>query len=579
MLIKKLMAIIFGVVMALAVMSAVVVLMLQNKVDSLGAAAEQRYKSYQVADELRQSSDDLTRLGRTYVITGDDKYERMYMDILDIRNGKKPRPENYHTIYWDLVLQYGSKPKPDGNSVAINQIMEDLGFSQQEFQLLKEAQGNSDALVGLEVKAMNAVKGQFIDSSTGKYSKKAEPDFKLARELLHSLKYHQEKAKIMKPIDQFFTQLEARTRSNFEASLSGVQGLVVSFLVLIVLLIASAACGYFFVLKRVTAPIEDVSTALKNIGDNMDLSYRFNIRSRDEIGVIANSMNGVLDQISGTLRNAVDLSGKLDSIAQSISSFFDQNYQMNAEQRSQIDQAATAMEQMTASLGEVAQNTSAAETDAHDAERQVSDSQHKSADTIEDVEQLSQNFASTSVTINELAEETSNVGAVLDVIKSIADQTNLLALNAAIEAARAGEQGRGFAVVADEVRSLAQRTQDSTQEIENMVEQLQLKAKGAVEGIEHSTVRLQKASERVHESSQSLDNVVNLTASIHRANTSIATATEQQSHVGAEITKNITAIKDVSQAAVEGLDQLMESSDELKASAGEMATAMGKFTI
>ncbi len=97
-----------------------------NKVDEM---AQVRYASYQTADELRQSSDDLTRLGRTYVVTGEEKYEKMYMDILAIRNGEKPRPINYHTIYWDLVLEYGQKPKPDGQAISLNQRMQDLGFT------------------------------------------------------------------------------------------------------------------------------------------------------------------------------------------------------------------------------------------------------------------------------------------------------------------------------------------------------------------------------------------------------------------------------------------------------------------
>ncbi|WP_224055577.1 hypothetical protein [Vibrio penaeicida] len=144
--------------------------------DKLKSTSETRYQSYQVADELRQSSDDLTRLARTYALTGNDDYESMYMDILAIRNGEKPLPEKYHQIYWDLVINYGEKPKPDGRTVSIQQRMQDLGFSDKEFSLLKEAQNNSDALVNLEVKAMNAVKGLFQNPNTGQYSVRSEPD-------------------------------------------------------------------------------------------------------------------------------------------------------------------------------------------------------------------------------------------------------------------------------------------------------------------------------------------------------------------------------------------------------------------
>ncbi len=201
--INSTMKLVFGVIGLGIVISVVTVLQLNGLLQTVNQMSQVRYQSYQAADELRQSSDDLTRLGRTYVLTGDEAYEKMYMDILAIRNGDKPRPQNYHTIYWDLVLNYGQKPKADGARVSLQKMMENLGFTQSEFQLLKQAQQNSDALVNMEVKAMNAVKGLYPDSS-GNYTRRAEPDMAMAAKLLHSKEYHQEKAKIMAPIDEFF---------------------------------------------------------------------------------------------------------------------------------------------------------------------------------------------------------------------------------------------------------------------------------------------------------------------------------------------------------------------------------------
>ncbi len=148
--------------------------------------------------------------------------KKMYMDILAIRNGEKPRPINYHTIYWDLVLEYGQKPKPDGQAISLNQRMQDLGFTEKEFDLLKKAQANSDGLVNMEVKAMNAVKGRYLDSS-GNYTVRGELDRKMAVDLLHSTQYHQEKAKIMKPIERFFIELEQRTDAQFNEAAASVK--------------------------------------------------------------------------------------------------------------------------------------------------------------------------------------------------------------------------------------------------------------------------------------------------------------------------------------------------------------------
>jgi len=178
--------------------------------EKLEQAEVRRHQSYLLADELRQSSDDLTRLARAYVVSGNPKYEKMYWHILAIRNGEKPRPQKYNRIYWDLVLEYGDKPRPDGETVALQRLMENMGFTEEEFAKLREAQNNSDSLVTTETIAMNAVKGLY-DDGTGNYTKKGEPDWEMARRIMHDEKYHQDKAAIMKPIDEFFELFQART--------------------------------------------------------------------------------------------------------------------------------------------------------------------------------------------------------------------------------------------------------------------------------------------------------------------------------------------------------------------------------
>lgn len=162
-------------------------------------AERQRYQSYLLADMLRQSSDDLTRLARTYVLTGEARYEQQYWDILAIRNGEKPMPEAYHRIYWDFVAAGQDKPRPDGAKAPLLSLMKQAGFSEAEFAKLNEAKANSDGLVHTETVAMNAVKGRFADGQGG-FTREGAPDFELARRLMHDAAYHQEKAKIMRPV-------------------------------------------------------------------------------------------------------------------------------------------------------------------------------------------------------------------------------------------------------------------------------------------------------------------------------------------------------------------------------------------
>ena len=149
----------------------------------IAESESRRYESYKLADELRQSSDDLTRLARTYVVTADPAYEQHFYDVLGIRNGKQPRPEGYQGIYWDLVI-VGKGPTEVGPAASLQSLMEEIGFTQEEFDKLNEAQRRSDALVRMEATAMAAVKGRFADED-GKFTREDEPDLELARELMH----------------------------------------------------------------------------------------------------------------------------------------------------------------------------------------------------------------------------------------------------------------------------------------------------------------------------------------------------------------------------------------------------------
>ena len=249
------------------------------------AAYENRYHSYLLADELRQSSDDLTRLGRTYVVTGDVSYKNQYLDILSIRNGEKPRPEAYNRIYWDFVAGGNAKPRPDGETVPLLTLMKRQGFTDAEFQQLEQAKKNSDGLVGLEVEAMNLVEAKDRDGKP-----LAAPDRTKAIELLHSKQYHVYKSQIMEPIDRFYTMLDARTqalidegssRSDFWQSVSlGSIGLLV--------LSVFALCGYVhrYVVRSLSR--FEVTTRALSSGD-FEVPVEETGR-RDEIGSVARSL-------------------------------------------------------------------------------------------------------------------------------------------------------------------------------------------------------------------------------------------------------------------------------------------------
>jgi signal transduction histidine kinase/CheY-like chemotaxis protein len=247
---KKLLIISYFVI-AVGILSIGILGILMNQNDkALIEKQERRYQSHLLADELRQSSDDLTRMARTYVITGDTQYEKMYWDILAIRNGDKPRPVNYDRIYWDLVLDYEDKPYPDGEAISLQILMKQAGFTDAELAELREAQNNSDALVKTETIAMNAVKGLY-DDGHGHYIKKGEPDFEMARQIMHDDQYHKHKAAIMKPIDDFLQMINARTKTQVEYHIDKANYLLFISQTLVILLAILAIAIGFFVTTRI----------------------------------------------------------------------------------------------------------------------------------------------------------------------------------------------------------------------------------------------------------------------------------------------------------------------------------------
>lgn len=409
---SQILTITVSMVFFLLVIGGITERMLTNQKD-ITAAQERRYQSYVLADELRQSSDDLTRLARTYVVTADPRFEEQYWAVLDIRNGKAPRPLNYERIYWDFMAADGLKPRGDGKAVALQQLMKEQGFTEAEFAKLKEAQAKSDGLVKIETIAMNAVKGLF-DDGNGNYTKKGEHNPELARQLMHSNEYHLEKAKIMKPIDEFFSMLDQRTSGEVQVLVQQSYLLFYVLLATVGLAILTLTVLYISIFRTVIKPIQQV-----------------------------------MGELSNTSRELASASAQLTHSSQTLSSDA-------SEQASSVEETSASLEEMSSMIQSTAKN-------AQDAKSLTSETrlvaETSSRTMVEMVEAMA-----------EIDSSSAEVAKILKNIDEIAFQTNILALNAAVEAARAGEAGAGFAVVADEVRSLAQRSAAAAKETAEKIE-------------------------------------------------------------------------------------------------------------
>ncbi|MBP7664587.1 MAG: methyl-accepting chemotaxis protein, partial [Shewanella sp.] len=297
--------------------------------------------------------------------------------------------------------------------------------------------------------------------------------------------------------------------------------------------------------RSVMNPINDILSKLKLIHQDSDLTVKFTTFNHDELGQISTSLTQVIEHLRGILHSIAEAANTVNSSANELSSFTQATNKRMQQQQAETEQTATAMNEMTATVAEVAQSASAAADSAKDADTYAANGNNIVMQSISSMSQLSDQIQKTAQVIGFLSNESQNIGRVLDVIKSIAEQTNLLALNAAIEAARAGEQGRGFAVVADEVRTLAQRTQKSTQEIEAMIATLQQGVKEAVNAMEIGINQVDDANDKANQAGQALKEIVSSVDSITELNTHIATAAEEQSSVAESINRSIIAISDI----------------------------------
>ncbi|ACA85103.1 methyl-accepting chemotaxis protein [Shewanella woodyi] len=354
---------------------------------------------------------------------------------------------------------------------------------------------------------------------------------------------------------------------------------VTVFIILtIIAVIASILIG-LWVNRAVMLPINDIVSKLSTIQKESDLTVTFNTFNDDELGQISSNLTLVINHLRGILDSIYQASNTVGDSTVKLSEFTRKTSERMYDQQSETEQTATAMNQMVATVNEVALNTTAAAVSAKDADTNAANGNEIVQQSITSMSMLSEQITQTASVITKLSDESQSIGSVLDVIKGIAEQTNLLALNAAIEAARAGEQGRGFAVVADEVRTLAQRTQESTQEIETMIERLQKGVQEAVASMEVGIKQVDDANNKANMAGQALKDIVLSVDNISHMNTQIATAAEEQSSVAESINQSIITISDIAMESTQASHELSSSVEELTTLSEDMRSQVGQFKL
>ncbi|MGU5540202.1 methyl-accepting chemotaxis protein [Aeromonas hydrophila] len=530
---------------------------------------QQRYQSYLLADELRQSSDDLTRLGRTYVITKDPAYEQQYMRILAIRNGEQNRPQGYNRIYWDFVAANGQNPRPDSQvRRGLIDLMKDTGFTEEELAKLNEAKNNSDALVNTEVAAFKLV--QQTDGDLAANQQKAIA-------MMHDKAYHQNKGRIMSPIDDFYVLMEHRTQQAVDDATSQSAMLRYLFIALGLVLMFFLWRTYKALLDLVGTSVDQLRSDLNHLAEG-DFSQPIKVPAGAKeslIGLLATmqgTLKGIIAQVS---HSSEELSGSADSIAQ----IAEQTAQFATSQQTSTQTMAAAIEELVVSISHLSDNATHADELSKVSANTLAEGSGVIKQTLDSIQSISDTVSNAASSITDLNSHTQQISEIIEVIRGIADQTNLLALNAAIEAARAGEQGRGFAVVADEVRNLASRSAASTQQITGMIGKIQSGADASIRSMENTVNNVSRGVSLASQTGEAIASIQNHAANLTGLMGEISHTLREQSTAANEVVSTVGNITSLSEQSGDAARHVSQEAAKLKQLSRLLRQEMAHFKL
>ena len=541
---------------ALAIVMVLVLLVVVG-IQRLGAASEAvsksnaaRYTSYLLADEMRQSSDDLTRLVRTYVVTGDPKWKAQYQEVIDIRNGSKPRPQEYEKIYWDFRAADQDNGRGMDRAVALKDLMQQAGFSAAELGKLAEAETLSNALVTIESAAMQLVKpakGAGLDAVA---DESAAADAARARAMVHDQNYHATKARIMKPVDEFLTLLDQRTEGEIASAEAVKTQWFYGLTVLAIVLMVTLLLVFWYVYQQIVSSLQKAVGSAHAMAQG-DLSTPVPMQGLREVVVLLQAlktMQGSLVQVVSNVRTGSE------SVSTASAEIAQGNHDLSArteQQASALEETAASMEQLSST---VQQNAESARQ-ANQLALSASTVAMQGGDVVGEV-------VETMKGINEASRRISDIISVID---GIAFQTNILALNAAVEAARAGEQGRGFAVVASEVRSLAGRSAEAAKEIKHLIQD-------SVERVAQGTELVDRAGTTMTEVVAAIRRVTDLMGEISAAST-------EQAQGVSQVGEAVQQMDQVTQQNAALVEEMAAAASSLRGQAADLVQVVAVFKL
>lgn len=568
MTIKKIIAASWVVVIITAALVFLAHFYLHKSHKEIEAAYETKERSLILARELRASSAGLTASVRQYAATGDEQFTKIYWDIIKVRAGEMERPADREIA--------------PGKTIPLTEFMQAEHFTSEEMGLLQQASDLSNALVLLETEAMNAVVGLFKDAN-GRYTVQGVPDRDLAIELVFSEEYNDEVRKIMAPISQFQKQLNERLGLAINKSLANNYWAMLFVLTFVVIWLALFVVFLLMVKRMIVTPIiscqkfaaqvahgelgrtleyssgheigelaEALRTMVLSLRERICLAEEATRKAEEQSALAAESATRIQDAkvdadarresiltAATTLEQVVSI---VTSASTELSSQIEQSERGSTEQAERISETAAAMEGMSSAVIEVSRNAAEAATASEQALVLAEKGYGIVSKTIEGIATVQEQSVILKKNMADLEQHARSVSQIMGVISDIADQTNLLALNAAIEAARAGEAGRGFAVVADEVRKLAEKTMQATTSVGEVITTIQDSTDKSLKGVVSATLDVDSAVGLVAQSGEALTEIVTMVQSAASQVQAIATASEEQSATSKEINRSLMQV-------------------------------------
>lgn len=536
---KRMIVLLFcGIALAMAVL-AFCIERLGVATAKVAAAHEARYESYLLADELRQSSDDLTRLARTYVVSRDPKWKEQYQEVLDIRSGKRARPAQYHKIYWDFRAANIDPARGYEAAMSLTDLMKQAGFTDVELDKLAESERNSNDLVRTETLAMNAVGGD-AQAAAGIDAAK----------LMHDSDYHAFKARIMKPLDEFFAAVDARTQASIDAAEKNKRfwyaALIANAIALMALLFGSLWIAY----KGLARSLQSAVSACDAIAAGQ-LNTEVKVAGPKEVASVLRAMASMRAQLAELVANVRHNAENVASASEQIASGNNHLSARTQEQASALEETAASMEELSATVQRNSENATQANEFTH------------SASAI--AQRGGEVVGKVVATMEEITQSSRRIEDIIGVIDGIAFQTNLLALNAAVEAARAGEQGRGFAVVAAEVRQLAMRSSEASKEIRGL--------------ILDSVQRVESGTELVAEAGSTMEELVKAIERVASIMGEIALASKEQNAGVMQVNQAVTQIDSATQENAALVEESASAAELLRNQSRELVEIVARFKL